>query len=60
MKIDIQAAGYRLTGWLLEHVVQRVRDFLAHRRDRIRNVTVRLIEPRWPEWAARTSAAWFK
>ena len=44
MKIDIQAGRYRLTGWLLEHVVQRVRDFLAHGRDRIRNVTVRLID----------------
>lgn len=44
MKIDIQAGRYRLTGWLLEHVVQRVRDFLVHRRDRIRSVTVRLID----------------
>lgn len=43
MKIDIEAGGYPLSGSLLEHVVQRVRDFLAQGRDRIRNVTVRLV-----------------
>jgi ribosome-associated translation inhibitor RaiA len=44
VKIDIRSAGQRLTGLLLEHVVQRVRDLLAHRRHRIRNVSVRLMD----------------
>lgn len=44
MRIDIRSAGQRLTGLLLEHVVQRVRDLLAHRRHRIRNVSVKLMD----------------
>lgn len=44
VKIDIRNAGRPLTGLLLEHVVQRVRDSLAHRRHRIRNVSVRLMD----------------
>lgn len=48
MQIDIQSRSLQLTGSLLEHVAQRVRDLLAHARDHIRNVKVQLIDINGP------------
>jgi len=44
MQIDIQSRSYQLTGSLLEHVVQRVRDLLADARDHVSNVRIRLFD----------------